>query len=195
VAVRHQNYLRDMGWPDSVARHLPVDALGEPLPWYSYAAIHFLEKRLPAGLLIFEFGSGYSTIWWAGRSREVQACEHDREWCEKVSALLPANASLRYVKLDRDGEYSRAATATGLRFDVVVVDGRDRVHCAIRAMDSLAPDGVMIWDDSERERYEPGFTALSRAGFRRVDFIGLGPVTRNRQCTSIFYRSENRLGL
>jgi hypothetical protein len=53
----------------------------------------------------------------------------------------------------------------------------------------------MIWDDTERDRYEPGFAALTRGGFRRVDFIGLGPVTRNRQCTSVFYRSDNRLGL
>jgi hypothetical protein len=90
-----------MGWPDSVERRLPVDAHGEPLPWYSYAAIHFLEKRLPEGLAVFEFGSGYSTIWWARRSRVVHACEHDAGWYGKVSTLLPANVALRNVRLDR----------------------------------------------------------------------------------------------
>ena len=195
MADNPRHYLETMGWRRSMQARLPIDGSGEPLPWYSYAAIHFLENRLPEGLDVFEFGSGCSTLWWAQRCKSLHAVEHDPSWFAKMSPTMPDNAQLRHVELDLDGEYARAIAQPGHSFDVVIVDGRDRVHCGLQALSWVKPDGVVIWDDSERPRYEPGYRALSDAGFRRIDFIGLGPVTANRQATSIFYRNANCFGL
>jgi hypothetical protein len=40
-------------------------------------------------------------------------------------------------------------------FDVVLVDGRCRVHCAEISKPLVKPGGILILDNSERPRYEP----------------------------------------
>jgi predicted O-methyltransferase YrrM len=41
------------------------------------------------------------------------------------------------------------------QFDLVVVDGRARVACARRALPRLAPDGVLLLDNANRDEYAP----------------------------------------
>ena len=195
MASKETNYLEAVGWLHSAKNRQPVNGAGEPIPWYSYAAIHFLENRLPTDLDVWEFGSGLSTLWWATRCRSLRTVEHNRGWYEKMTSLAPDNVSLNHVELDIDGDYAASIALPAQHYDIVVVDGRDRVHCAIHAIPWIKPRGIVVWDDSERERYTPGFEALKTNGFRRIDFIGLGPVTANRQATTIFYRDGNILGL
>src|SRR5229473_8504521 len=40
----------------------PVDGRGNPIPWYSYPAIHFLSSIIWEDCRVLEFGSGYSTL-------------------------------------------------------------------------------------------------------------------------------------
>lgn len=42
-----RGYLRSSGWFKSIVEQAPVDGQGRPLPWLTYAAIHFLENRVP----------------------------------------------------------------------------------------------------------------------------------------------------
>lgn len=35
---------------------------GQPLPWMNYNVIDFLRERLTQDMVLFEFGSGYSTF-------------------------------------------------------------------------------------------------------------------------------------
>jgi hypothetical protein len=144
---------------------------------------------------VFEFGSGNSTLWWAARVASVVAVEHDATWAERVAEDAPSNAQVLQVTLEPDGDYCRTPQRTEEAYDVVVVDGRDRVRCAVNSLAALASDGVIIWDDSWRTRYEPGFRALAQQGFRRLDFTGLGPISPERGKTSVFYRHENCLGI
>lgn len=183
------------GWLRSFREGKPVDAEGRPIPWLSYPAIEFLAARVRPEWSVFEYGAGASTLWWAGRVREVVSVEHDAEWAKKVRAESPANAELLEVPLEYGGEYARTAARWPARFDVVVIDGRDRVNCATAALTALKPAGVIIWDNSDRGEYRPGLEALAAAGFRRVPFIGLLPVHWQKNETSILYRDGNVLGL
>jgi len=97
--------------------------------------------------------------------------------------------------LEPDGDYCRAAEATQSKYDIVVIDGRDRVNCAKRSLDSLKPAGVFIWDNSDRPEFEEGLRALIPRGFRSLDFEGLGPVNPYTWMTSILYRDQNCLGI
>jgi len=186
--------LREDGWFRSFRERRPVDAEGQPLPWITYGAITFLAPRIRPEWRVFEFGCGFGTLWWAARVREVIACEHDAAWRDRIARLAPANATILHVPLEYDGAYAQTAVGRG-PFDLVVVDGRDRVNSATASVGALAPGGVILWDNSERENYAPGLERLAALGFRRVDFEGLAPVEPGRSRTSILYRDGNVLGL
>jgi hypothetical protein len=188
--LRPQGYLRESGWLESYRRRVPVSPRG-PLPWFTYSAIAFLEPRLSSSLAVFEYGAGYSTLWWAARVGAVVACENDRAWYERMAADLPTNAKLLY---EARGE-GYCAKAAEFQSDIIVIDGRDRVECAKRCLSGLRERGVIVWDNSDRPRYAEGFAYLAEHGFRRLDFYGLGPVNFTPWLTSIFYRTENCLGI
>jgi hypothetical protein len=74
-------------------------------------------------------------------------------------------------------------------FDIIVVDGAARSLCAWMAGHSLTPDGIVIFDNSERWQYNAGFLALEELGFGRIDFFGIAPASTYVSCTSIFFRT------
>ena len=190
-----QGPLREDGWLRSFREGHPVDAAGEPVPWLTYPAIEFLAARVRPEWCVFEYGAGASTRWWARRVAEVVSVEHDREWYERVRGGLPANVSLRHVSLETGGEYSRSAAAKPGRFDVVVIDGRDRVNCARAAMVGVNATGVIVWDNSDRPEYAEGHALLVAAGWRKVPFVGMAPVFNQKSETAVYYRDGNVLGL
>lgn len=195
VMLRRQGPLRDAGWFRSYRERQPVDAQGEPIPWLPYPVVDFIAPRVSADLAVFEYGCGHSTLWWARRVRRIVSVEHDPLWHSRTQAKLPPNAVLLLVELDYAGRYARAIEETRELFDVVVVDGRDRVNCVRNALRSLTDRGVVILDNSDRENYRPGIALLEQAGFRHLDLSGLIPVVPWKGQTSIFYRAGNCLGI
>lgn len=187
--------LKEDGWFRSFRERASIDADGNPLPWITYPAIDFLARRIRPEMTVFEYGSGASTRWWASRVRHVVACEHDAAWYQKVRRNLPANAELHHVPLEYGGDYSKKILEYQNAFDLVVVDGRDRINCAINALSALKPDGVIVWDNSERKRYEPGFEALAERGFKKLEFTGMCPMSTLKAETGIYYRPGNCLGI
>ena len=188
-------YLKKVGWYHSFNKYMPVDKEGGALPWYTYAAIDFLGGRIKAGMTVFEYGSGNSTIWWAIRVSRVVSCEHDEHWFIKMKSDLPDNVTYRHIKLEPSGDYSRAILQHDKEFDVIVIDGRDRVNCAKNSLCALNDRGVIVWDNSDRDEYQAGYDFLSDNGFKRLDFSGLGPINTYGWCTSVFYRPQNCLGI
>ncbi|MGY8986149.1 MAG: class I SAM-dependent methyltransferase [Sphingomonadales bacterium] len=184
-----------MGWFESLYRGYSVTGDGSPLPWLTYPIIYFLDKRLTKEMTLFEYGSGNSTLWWADRVKEVIACEHNKEWLEFVKTKAPQNVELLYQELVYDGEYSKSCNNQDTLFDVIVIDGRDRVNCAKNAMSSLSKNGVIIWDNSDREYYSEGYDMLLKNNFRRLDFTGFVPVGILLSTTSVFYKENNVLGI
>ena len=190
-----QGPLREDGWLRSFREGRCVDAHGDPVPWLTYPAIEFLAARVKPEWRVFEYGAGSSTLWWAKRVREVVSVEHDPEWFAKVGAALPANVRLVHVPLVRGGEYAQSAAREPASYHVVVIDGRDRVNCSAAARVGLRPDGVIVWDNSDRPDYAEGYAQLAGAGFRKVAFVGMAPVFNQKSETGIFYRDGNVLGL
>ncbi|MEO5617729.1 MAG: FkbM family methyltransferase [Candidatus Eisenbacteria bacterium] len=190
-----QGPLREDGWLRSFRAGHPVDAAGEPVPWLTYPAIEFLAARVRSEWRVFEYGAGASTRWWAARVSEVVSVEHDRGWYERVKGGLPATVTLRHVPLEYGGDYARSAAANPGRFDVVVIDGRDRVNCARAALVGLNPTGVIVWDNSDRAEYAEGHSLLLAAGFRKVPFVGMAPVFNQKSETAVYYRDGNVVGL
>jgi len=192
-ALLKNGYLKEKGWHRSFKEHKPVDAQGKPIPWISYPAIDFIASRVKPEMTVFEFGSGYSSLWWASRVNRVDAYENDIMWFQLVKEMSPKNMM---VYLHQDESYFDAAAQMKRTYDVIVVDGVERNKCVDNAITLSGSSGVIIWDDSEQiTLFQNSFDRLYSAGFKRVFFVGIGPVLNNLKETSIFYRTDNKFGL
>jgi hypothetical protein len=187
------SYLETTGWVRSRRDKAAVDKSGKPLPWYTYAGIHFIDARISSGMSVFEYGSGASTLWWAARVGAVVSCEYDSTWYKRMSGIIPGNVKLIHAP-DR-GNYAQQILSCNDRFDVVAIDGECRIECARCCVEALKQHGIIVWDNSDRAEYQDGFDFLARLKFRRLDFAGLGPINVYGWSTSVFYRSENCLGI
>lgn len=190
--------LAEYGWRRSVREQAAVDAEGRPLPWLCYPAIDLLAARVTPELRVFEYGCGHSTLWWAARVQTLAAVEHDAAWHARMRARLPDSVALRHVPLVDGGEYCRAAVhaaGPGGAWDIVVVDGRDRVNCMRESCSVLSPAGVMVVDNTDRPQYAEGLAWLQAKGFRRLPLRGLAPIVDGLTETSLLYRPGNVLDL
>lgn len=188
-----KGYFRTVGLLRSMARGRPVDADGSSLPLLSYPMIHLLDDRLHSGLRLFEYGSGGSTAFFAARVGSVVSVEHDRRWIDELTPTLNSNVTLLHRPLDENGRYAGSIDDAEGEFDVVLVDGRDRLHCLRRALETVGETGVIIVDDTERDRYDSAANEAVAAGFRRLDLVGLRPGGVRNSITSVLYRPGNCL--
>jgi hypothetical protein len=193
--LRHAGPPAQDGWFRSFEEGASVDRDGQPIPWYTYPAIEFLHTRIRPEMTVFEYGCGNSTIWWAARVAGVVSVEHDSEWYRRISGRVPPNVALLHVPLDRPGEYAGTLLRASRRFDVVVIDGRERVECTRGITRGLADRGVIVFDNSDRPEYAEGYAALADQGFRRIDFVGMVAIVPHKNMTSVFYRSDNCFGI
>lgn len=193
--LARRGYLHDRGWLVSVQRQQSVDVAGRPIPWITYPCLSFLKQRLNKQMAVFEYGSGNSTLWWAEHVGRVTSCEHDLGWYQKMKPRIPPHVELRCLALEYGGDYSREILNYPAQFDIVIVDGRDRINCLRNAPAALRNDGVIILDNSDRTAYGQGIAFLRQEGYRQLDFHGMGPINAYPSCTSIFYREQNCLGI
>ena len=193
LSYGHKGYLANIGWFTSFDNQQAMDGNGEPLPWVTYSFIDFIKTRLNKEMRIFEFGSGSSTLFYAKRVKRVVSVEHDEAWYNKIVKSKPENAEMIFSKLERGGDYAQKAVTVAEQFDIIIVDGRDRVNCCKNSIAALAPGGVIVLDDSERKDYEEAGVFLKGAGFKELSFSGISPGLFYLKATSVFYKTDNCL--
>ena len=74
--------------------------------------------------------------------------EHDLDWYRYLGNFVPANVEYKHCSLEIGGDYCKAIRGYDKRFNIVVIDGRDRVNCAINSLSALQDNGMIIWDNS-----------------------------------------------
>lgn len=188
--------LRESGWRRSARQNAPVSGSGVPIPWFPYPAIELLHERLPVSAVVFEWGTGHSTLWFSERVSKVISVESDPRWAEYVR-----NRAGRNVKILVPGEehaYVQAVTQSDELFDIVVVDGMKslRYRCGLAALLSLAPGGVVVWDNADQPDFARAWDDyLAPRGFRRLPLRGFGPLGYAEWTLAIVYRDDNCLGI
>ncbi len=195
LSFNQKGYLADVGWFKSFDSKSPVDGAGNPIPWVTYSFIDFIKERLKKQHSVFEFGSGNSTFFYAKYAGLVVSVEHDKAWYDKIISKKPENAELVYCELVYDGDYCRVPLKLEEKFDIIIVDGRDRVNCCKQAVEALSDKGVIVLDDSEREIYRLGVDFLLKSGFKHLSFSGISPGLFYRKSTSVFYKADNCLSI
>ena len=194
--IKNENsFLYFTGWMKSLEKSRPLDKEGNQAPWMIYPVTEFLKDRLKNDLHIFEFGSGYSTSFIARLVQTVTSVEYEKYWLQLVNETAPKNVKLIYKEMDIDGGYCRTINSTGHQYDVVVVDGRDRVNCIKQSFKALSERGVVLLDDSQRGRYRECIDYAKEKGFRTLDFVGLRPQKSGIGKATLFYRNENCLNI
>ncbi len=158
------------------------DMLALDVPWWTFEAADavdgFLRER--PGARVLEWGSGASTIWLARRAGTVVTIEHDPGWAARttrglaahgagnvrlhVVEPLPGPGGVRSAKRGFEGldftAYADAIEDLDGDFDLVVIDGRAREACLVRAVDRLADGGLVVFDNVDRSRYRDAVEAL-----------------------------------
>jgi hypothetical protein len=190
-----RSFLRKSGYIKSVALRRPCKADGSPIPWMNYNMVTFLEQRLTKDLSLFEYGSGNSTLFFAALVRDVVSVEHNKKWYDYFSGHKPQNAHLIFCEPNESERYSRVIEEQGKKFDVVIVDGEDRINCMTYAREFLTPTGVIILDDTQGMTTKAGIENLLKHGFRRLDFEGLKAGSVRFYRTTILYRDGNCFGI
>ncbi|HWJ81280.1 MAG TPA: class I SAM-dependent methyltransferase [Nocardioides sp.] len=164
---------RSATWVLSLFAIHDVDRLARlDVPWWTFDSAEevaaFLDGRPEAR--VFEWGSGASTLWLAARSGSVHSVEHHAGWARSLGPRLPAHVTLTVVEPTESpaaavgsrkpghagldfAAYVAAIDAVDGLFDVIVIDGRAREACLERAVDRLAPDGIIVFDNVDRQRY------------------------------------------
>jgi hypothetical protein len=192
--------LRELGWHKSVRARKPVAAEGLAVPWYTYAALEWLAPRVRPTDRVFEYGAGNSTVWFGRHSKQVVSVEHDARWLAEVRSMAGANVTLllRTPHPEELAANGNSPYVTAINefppasFDIIVIDGVERVACAALAPARLKSDGSIIFDDSSRPASQPGIECLHQQGFGRLDFYGFTTQVGVRKCTSIFSRFGTR---
>jgi len=104
---------------------------------------------------------------------------------------LESISNINYLLAELKVNYSDKILEYENEFDVVIIDGRERVQCAKNCLKSLKNNGVIIWDNSDESQYTEGFDYLTIKGFKKIDFEGMGPIGYTKWRTSIYYRDDN----
>lgn len=170
----------------SFTEQKPVNKNNEPIPWYSYPSLEYLSNLDFRQKILFEYGSGNSSAFWAQRCRQIVSVEDNAEWHKTVSASLHPNQTLLFVP-EREA-YIAAVALSGGRPDVIIVDGSHRFACAEVAVEALAPGGLIILDNSD---WHPKTAAMLRgSGLIQVDFTGFNPINYYVTTTSVFLHRD-----
>ncbi len=186
------NYLETSGWLRSLKEGKSIDYNYNPLPWYSYPAIEFIEDKLKGDFRVFEYGSGQSTLWYAQRVKEVISVEHNPDYFLKISASIPNNVKL-VLRENRERYVEEISNYDDGYFDVIVIEGIERVKCAELSVNKLSKTGWIVFDYSDREENDRAILFLQSQGFKRIDFYGLLASQKYKVCTSIFFKTDDLL--
>lgn len=165
-----------------------TDRNGDPIPWFSYPAVEYLDSLDLSRLSVFEYGCGYSTLFWSRRASHVTAVEDSPEWKARIEPRLDQNA--RLILAESAAAYPSAIHASDAQFDIIVIDGSSRLECAKAALPKLRPGGVIILDDADD--HQDVAATLRQAGLIEVDFAGFNAINTYTKTTSFFLHRDFR---
>lgn len=153
-------------------------------PWLTRDAITLLDSLLKPHMVGLEWGGGSSTAWFRQRLASLHTVEHDPPWAAKVEAhmraenlldgwtlhVIPSDPTPDPAFMDGGGvtrkTYALAQYLFEPAFDFICVDGRSRTACLRTAVRLLAPNGILVLDNSNRPY---GHETIVPASWKKTD--------------------------
>lgn len=120
------------------------------LPYYTLSALEWLLKQDVSKWNVFEYGAGYSTIWFRANCENVRSIDHSPKWASAMGARFE----------EREEVFIEACQwmrpNPSLQWNCIIVDSEYwREKCATFAIPYLKQGGFMIIDNWESENYDP----------------------------------------
>lgn len=145
----------------------------EPLPWYTYSSIDFLEDLLQPQWKVFEYGTGGSTLFYADRCAEVHTIEHDSSWWKQITEK---NNKADIQLIARDAPLIEGAEVIDKEFDSM------NFHLPKRDNESADHyDGLYI------DPWRGYASQIYKYGPKYFDFVACDAMART---LSLFYASK-----
>ena len=151
------------------------------LPWWTLKSKKYVDsflKNLDGNALVFEYGPGASTIWLSKRCKKIYYVEHDESFFNYLSKLTknyknikgyfekpkkskkitkyPISRHKDYKNLDFSN-YVNKIRAINKKFDLIIIDGRSRTYCLKESLKHLKENGLIVFDNTLRKRYQESF--------------------------------------
>jgi hypothetical protein len=137
---------------------LTNDEHGIQMPWYTRPCLEVIDKWDFNGKYIFEYGVGYSTLWYRSRGAICFGVDMNNHWYSIVY-----NYDLRMALAFNEGQYLSCIDDYKTVYDIVIIDGNFRDDCTEYALRNLKPGGKLIldnWLQPEVEEFWPKTEAL-----------------------------------
>jgi hypothetical protein len=165
-----------------------IDAAGGPIPWFTYPAIDYIRQLDLSEKAVFEWGAGFSTLFWSSRAKTVTSIETDPSWYSQLKPQLGSNCEL--ILSTRDVKHYSSLIYDKNAVDVIVIDGtgESRVSCSRAAIANLRPGGIIILDNSDL--WLETSRILRDSGLIQVDFTGFAPMNAHCHTTSVYFSRD-----
>lgn len=116
------------------------------MPWYTLPCLQWLKTLNVSQWNVFEYGCGYSTIWWRLNCKEVISVDSDESWAKSMVVLF----------LDYKNSYVESPSfGFDSPYNCIVVDGLYREDCVKYSIDFLKQNGYLIIDNWGQEDFPP----------------------------------------
>jgi len=141
------------------------------LPLMTNDEILYLVNFITINTVMLEIGGGNSTIFLSKIVRKLTTIEHNLEWSKIIKDKLKnidTNWELHVIEPNfkqshvfqpaQKGQFDNyvkfISKLPDNEFDVILIDGRDRVRCSIECIPKLKKDGILLIHDFwNRKRY------------------------------------------
>ncbi len=186
------------------------------IPWIVYSAIDFINHRLPDNPVVFEYGSGGSTLYWIKKKGRVISIEHDPEWYTFLfnqvrnvpsvdyRLILPESTedemgdpSDPFIYRSKDKDFLNYSFEEFVKqidefpdesFDVVLIDGRARASCIYSSYQKVRIGGMLILDNANLNYYTEKTSSFLNS-FVKHRFTGHVPIVYQTSTTDVFVRN------
>lgn len=148
----------------------PPTGPGSPgIPWLPVSFVARFESWPTTGWTVFEWGTGWSTLWFArrvGPTGHVFTVEHDAYWVNRVRAAAEVEGlnNITFHLFERDEKTTNVKDAAAYakaiwkaageqpsgKFDCVFVDGVERDLCVEFALPYVGK--VLVWDNASQDK-------------------------------------------
>lgn len=122
-------------------------------PWLTDQAVDAIDDFISQKprLNVLELGSGASTLWFASKGVQITSFEDNAAWQDAVfESAIEQGLEMPDLRRYPLPYYQHIDRLPDGFYDIVLVDGRDRVECTRRARHKLATGGLFVVDNTER---------------------------------------------
>jgi hypothetical protein len=189
--------------------------LGEKIiPWIPIKAKLWLDKNLKHNMILYEYGSGISTLYFSSKVKEIHSIEHDKDWYEKMNEKLQKmeKQNYEYSLIEPDFQYEKDSRRTSSiynsqlenyqysnfkkyvksidkypdkYFDLIFIDGRARIACILHSIKKIQSGGFIVLDNSDEKQYKIAHKILKK--YKKLDFFGIAPSNPYLKYTKISF--------